>query len=72
MVWGLEACTAVITVEKRIDQISLKIEYDNFPRQVLWDWMWEALCLGNGYVKQLDPEGLILKDNITLFNISIL
>lgn len=28
--------------------------------------------LDNGYVKLLDPEDLMLKDNITLFNISIL
>lgn len=28
-----------------------------------------ALYLDNGYVKILDPEGLILKDNFILFNI---
>lgn len=31
-----------------------------------------VLFLGNDYVKLLDPESLTLKDNIILFNTSIL
>jgi len=33
--WGLAAYIAVKIVEKRINLISFKIEYGNFPRQIL-------------------------------------